>query len=1780
MKNMKKYVIFILIIGALLGSVLIYNIIKINKEATKEFEESGYVLQASGEETKAQSVQRYYFAADGSYQNKYNEKVIFKDTDGENVKVNLENFIHYTNGSISAFTNGVLLDLKEIDQNPINYYNIRAGMTLKKQGDLYKITNLDKELSFSSLIWKISPQKYIIVGQNIKLVFEDGTNKEISGYVEIEYIDNEIVKIYNQETTYQTISSQVYIEMPDGIKINLASKIVSKNNENKMSLENMVIDSDDNVTIVDLNDNEEKKSEETNEEASEENEKTEQGTAGNAGNGGANTGSQITNEQNSQNGSTVINSGGSIAQGSGEELQPDQPGAITPPSYKLEQFNVNTIGLDATIKISDENNLLVEDTTIRIIKNSTGKKVYESVEPLGSYSIDISLTTLEPNTEYTLIAESSYKIDDMTYTKDFLSKVFTTEAIGINLEKDLFTNTTMQIAVKIDKDTKVKQAEVVLYDMSGNKLQSQTITHNPELATEEASYMVEFNGLTSNTTYKVSVINVLYDSQVITNGFELTKQYTTLKERPTISGTEFEINKRDSNFKLRIKNVQDKDKAITNYRFEIFDTRMAESDPQGNISFEGVEPTVTITSQNTETTVSIDDTKIFRNIGYAFRVVAIGNDNEKICEYESEYSNVFQMDGNEFPTVRFEEGEITYERIEGKLIVEDSGGTIHLTDDTVFTVTYTDSVGTIRSFTSQGSYVIPVSVNNLRANETYKFAVYTTVDLNDGNEPIEKCYIGGAIVKTGIPNNLKANFANNNADLKNVFKVNFNLQNEEENQRTLEAETLTGMVFSIYAGQTPEGSMPSGTPIRTVKVVDTNIAPYESTLKESYYDGVVEITPEFFGADNRDFRNQWYTITVTGAYDYTDYKNNLPIIDNVYNVKTSGYRPDLPTDTDNAVIVTPIRNRELENPREDLEPATIVGYKTKAVYDNTDLYAKRVIYRAYDANTNELIEEIVQEIGEDGVIPTGTFDVADGTPISTEDTDTLRRGNTYYFTYEMELDLDKDGVPETKYPYEDEDVILRSPVQSAEKQAPTFVVYPSTSDATTMTIKYKCTDIDNAISNNSELEIKIGTRIVDRKKIQTTGTTDFETITFENLSKGDLAVIAYQNLLKNQEAEDRTLISHEFEGLNTIRDISYTVSLDSNRVNINLKNSNDELGKIAALKIVFSAVDGTTVIEKDLKQMPDNNIIGINYNDLGALLKKETRVDVYAYYDTGITGYDLEEGHYVTYKKAQLSTAEQENYYSINASGKFVETTSIKGNIFNSIRTEGKLQLQNPINQRAVAVDLDYSENGFKYQGNVLLQQQINLEQVVCAGSNIIKFDLIIPGISLKNDNDEWEIQTELDNVSMRADILVEPKTYVKDQKIYIDIYETDENGSAQNFVKTEEKLINDFRDKVTIGGLTPKKYYFMKFRCNLILDDGSVVEKYLYDIDYQVTGRLYYFSTLANVGISNIQVQYEPVKYGEKYIDITYNLERVTGYTRIEYKLYHYNTKTKQYEIFKEVEPDKIFKAQMQKKISIDPGEGFIFGDKYKVEIIPIAEYETIDNPPTTETIELGKQEATFTFDKLNTPTIAIRGSRTPNGITYRITVYDEDRIIENDKYTIQVLDGNSNDITPEEYKGEHDVDTANNAITIQNVESSQSYKIIVKVNLDYDNDKTDLQYYEKQYTVAAVNEYGITIGDITPNQNMATPNKVDLIFNNSYKLTDVETIKYSIYNTNGYSQTVEEQFVPERVAIDGDEGDVYYTYTLNADLNAYGKYIIELQFIKENKLIETRTLEYVYRN
>lgn len=1814
---MKKYIFFIVGIGIILAGLLIYNVYNVQKENTKVFADPGYILQSAN--SQSQKIDKYYFNADEEYRIKNNQKIVFKDTSGDEVTTGKDNFIHYNNGSISSLKKGVLINLANIEQDPITYYSIAANQVVNKQGDNYWINHLNGRLQFTNLIWKISDSKYLIAGTGMTVTFDDGTTKEINGYIELEYLDNQVIKIYNQEIIYQTISSNVNISLPDNIEINLESKAVSKNGQTRMNLANMVIDSDDNVEIQEevkqenndrneiegilQNQLDEREAEQAAEEAANANNQGSEGSASGQG-GSVQTGEGGVGTDGTTAGDS--SSSGSQVGGGSETIVEDLPELVAP-VFNVESFDVDSISVNAQITIQDDEARLVRNPYIKILENSTGKTVYAREESIGTYNIDVSVSTLTPNTDYTLVVESAYDVDGITYTKNFVYKIFRTKSVGITFEKDVFTNSSLKFKISVDADSKVKSAQLSLVSSSGTVDQTYEVG-NGTAAGETA----EFIGLESNTEYTIKLTNVLYDGQIISNGFEQEMKFKTLKDKPEISGPSYEMDKRNSTFTLSITNVVDSDNGIEGYRFEVYDTRT------------GLDEAPVYTKEVTnkeEVIVNVDEKVLSRGVPYTFKVIALFNDNEKVVEYESEYSDIMKMDGVAFPTVRFEKETVTYERIQGKLIVEDPNNTISTDENNDFLITYTDSTGYTRQFTYQGGLTIPIDINNLRSNETYKFRIYTTVDLKDENEPIDECYIGGAIIKTLVPDTLMGSFLQNNEDTKNTFNISFKLRRlnndtsgsidtvnpDDETLTDLEAKTLSSLEFRIYAGQPIENAdgtvtMP-GTPIRTVSIKDEYAEdPYKSKIKEEYYDASKTITPEFFGAENKDFRDQKYTIQVLGAYDYTyDGGNKIPLVEGLgydyYVITANGYMPDYPTDTEQAIDVTPIRNRDITHPRAELDAQTIVGYKVQAKYDNSQNYATKVVYTMIDEITGEVIGTQELEVGEDGVIPSATFDVGDGTKYGTQDTEEARRGNNYYFTYKVYLDLNHDGTGETEWPLPADNITLRSSTVTPQKQTPRIIMYPSVSTANTITYKYKCQDIDNALEKDEFTAYINTSNKKDVKAINANTGDTFEEITFENLIAGNLDIKATERLIKTNKAEDRTLAYQYFEGKIDISNLTYRVELEENSVSITVSGDEEKIARITALKVTFEDTGTKTVrVVKDL-QVVNNNMLTVSFNDISDLLDLETEVKVEAYYDTGVTGYDVG-SQYVAYQRAYKS-GEEIYYYAINKDGNLVPTTSINSNMFeatnandNNSSTE-TFNLINPIDSSITTLALNYSENGYKYQNDVILQKEIGVQELTPEGSNIIKFNLIIPGISLLKDGStsELDINEELDRVQMNATLINKDSIEIKDNTIIAEIWKTDENLSSSEKVREDKIPVSDFAGTIELGNLEPKTYYYVRFKTyirNKNEASQEYAEKYLYDVDADTVGRYYYFSTLANVNINNINVVYAPVSYSEKNIKVTYKLDKVLGYQKLRHVIYRWSEEAQDYTEEVANFEDDLPKTEMEELVSANPGSVFTFGEKYKIVITPIA---VITDESGEREIDLGTKEQEFYLDPLSAPLVAIQGYRqdtvledgtvqTGTKVRFTVTMYDDDRIAVNDKYTVKIYNQNHDDITPEEYKGEYSTDDVNNEFILENVERDESYTIEVNFELDYANDGEEPFTHDSRNTrtVDPINESGISAGNITSINNSTETNKIDLLFYNSYKIEDIKFIRYSIYNTSGYNQSDTEEFVPRKVTSVADN-ETYYSFTLNKNLPTEGRYYIEIQFLDANgEIVDAASVEHIY--
>ena len=1679
-------------------------------------------------------VTKYYFESGTRYKKVNNNKIVFEDTDDTEVQVSKETFVHYVDGSVSTLKKAVILDLSTLGDEVFKYYSIFDGTILEKRNNKYVVNGQD--LEFSSFVMKIADNKYLFVADKMNLTIGDEKREINDGYLEITFFDGNITRIENQEISLQNIDSSMMLEIGN-VSLDIQSHTLYYNSIDKLNLSEITIDSDDNIEIEKTSDNTDisKEDEEGN-----------------------------TNDSTSEDQQVPNNPFEGINDGIIDTTQDttveivEENARLKDPEFTVTNLEVGPYRLFSEINIDDQEALLSGDINVKIIETDTNRIVYQNKETSGSSSLEIEVETLMPDTNYILVVNSDYVKNDVTYNRDFVQKTFVTESIGVNLEKNYATTSLLSVLINRSDYSDVRSVTVTLKD-NDQVIKEQIVSFD-----EGDNQEIYYSDLTYNKAYQVELSNFVYENSIISDSLTIKKEFKTLKRKPTFGSPTFTIDKKNGQFIMNLTSVKDTDNGIVSYRYEVYDARTLDSS----------EDPIQIIERDKSGSVelAVNNDTIQRGVPYTFKVVVIFNDNDKEYEYETDYSGVMKMDGVEFPTVRFEQTDVTFEKIEGSIVIVDTGGTINLDDGKIITITYQDSVGNSKTITTSGNLRIPFSVNNLRANETYIISVYGTVNLQDGNPAIDNCYIGSVVVKTEEPDPFTLNYNVNDEDINKAFSITAQLTNKDGVDTTLEASTLTGIRFNIYSGRSTNGTL-----VTSVRKVDRDLDYYVSDLQKEYYDTTFEIDPTLFGLRNQDMTSEYYTIEVTGAYDYTDYENNLPIENNVITVKTNGFVPDLPANPDQAIEVNVIRNKDAgDEYRDDLKADTIIGYKIKAGYDNSKRYATSITYQLHDAVTGEVIDTLKYEVPADGSIEYVDFYLEDGTSFGTNDTD-FRRGNSYYFTYTAELDRNFDGNPDTIYPTTD-DVILRSETISPEKQQPIFMTYLSTSSEGEMIWKYHFEDIDHAVVDN-KIYYMIDDQLKGSVNIETCDTDEYKSLQFNSLSSGYFNSY-YEVALIKQEASinKETLVDQYYEDLYVPSVGTYHLSLETNHVLITFLdyNSNSSFyNRVTSARVLFKV--GSKTITKD-NLLIDNGSIVIDLADLEDFLGQEITTEIYLNYDNGLGGFEIDADKV---SLQTIQTGSQASYYyllsgnnnlniSDNASGSIYKKT------FNF--SNQTLNITDYINNSKSTIKFDIDEAGISQNYEYFNVKAIDEVEIPSDGDNTFSFDIIIPGVSLTNGLGELNINTTLISANTRINLYGSTASSIKDNKIYLELYETNENATESTYLKTMEIDIDDLGKDVVIEGLQAKTNYYFKLYAD-IKNGDDYVRMQLYDIDAKSNNRNYYFKTLSEIGITDIDISYDASSYENRNLKLTFRLDEIVGYDRLEYTIYKISTNEAGEETYDlvdyDIDPDVVFRANMTKYIPIPVDCGVEAGNSYYVVITPYTTIE-LNGEPTDVSLD-NRGVIRYDFQPLYSPYIGVSSTIfSDTSVEYRVNVLDYQKAMVGGVYQVEFYDSAGNDITPSKYKDvDYSIKTINNRFELEDLKQGERYTIKIVYMLDQYNNSSKIRLSEKNYQITLIDTEGINIGDVYAYTNLIDQTKINLQFYNSHKLTSIDTIRYSIYNTNGFSADNTVDFVPTLETLD----DVsYYSLTLQDNITSYGIYYIQIQFLKDNNVIAEQSLEYRY--
>ena len=153
---MSKKIIFIICSIVIMIFGITYMGIKKYQSSMKTFSKAGYIIDVNKTTEGNEKSTVYYFNNETKYKNRYDEKIIFDDVNGQKVGVSQASFIHYDDKSIGVLKKSVILNLNEIEEQIPKYYNIFSNAILQKNKDSYSVDNLGKPLTFKKFIIKVS----------------------------------------------------------------------------------------------------------------------------------------------------------------------------------------------------------------------------------------------------------------------------------------------------------------------------------------------------------------------------------------------------------------------------------------------------------------------------------------------------------------------------------------------------------------------------------------------------------------------------------------------------------------------------------------------------------------------------------------------------------------------------------------------------------------------------------------------------------------------------------------------------------------------------------------------------------------------------------------------------------------------------------------------------------------------------------------------------------------------------------------------------------------------------------------------------------------------------------------------------------------------------------------------------------------------------------------------------------------------------------------------------------------------------------------------------------------------------------------------------------------------------------------------------------------------------------------------------------------------------------------------------------------------------------------
>lgn len=453
------------------------------KDREAVFQNEGYILDNLSSENS-----RYYFDDNTTYKKNLSSNIVFKDVDQTDVEVSEDSFVHYTNGDIVFLKNGALVDLGTISKSTINFYNICKGSILNYRNRGYYVKTASGNVTFDNFMGRISDNKYIIAGKDIRLKASSSDTISNGDYFEIVFNEKGIVNIENQEVKYQLVAEGSYIYVGD-LVIDLGNKSIMSGDKVVMSISAITIDGNENIDIVSDDKYKDDKDSKGDNDSKDDTKKPDdnKGTSGNGTGTGDGNGNGTTDDGKKDDGN-----GGGSGDNNGNSDTPSD--IINSTEVSLVKADVGASSISLTLNVNSKN----EDAVYNLYMTnvSTGKRVYSTTFIGNGERVIPTKYSLTPDTNYLITVEVSGTSVFQTMLK--------TKDMGVVAEKMYATSDSLTYNIKIDKNSSVNSVVMNLYKYDSKKdeyvLQKDASGNNLSAVVSKDSaiggYSHTFNGLT------------------------------------------------------------------------------------------------------------------------------------------------------------------------------------------------------------------------------------------------------------------------------------------------------------------------------------------------------------------------------------------------------------------------------------------------------------------------------------------------------------------------------------------------------------------------------------------------------------------------------------------------------------------------------------------------------------------------------------------------------------------------------------------------------------------------------------------------------------------------------------------------------------------------------------------------------------------------------------------------------------------------------------------------------------------------------------------------------------------------------------------------------------------------------------------------------------------------------------------------------------------------------------------------------------------------------------